>query len=115
MIVKLIKLVSNDDHFKIESLEIEKEYEVIGIESDDYRIICDTEKEPYLYPPDCFEIVDTTRPPFWVTEFGEDGEEYSYPENWNKVGFFEDYFDGVKEIREQFWQDHNKYYNKNSS
>ncbi|WP_163337602.1 hypothetical protein [Desulfopila sp. IMCC35008] len=115
MIVKLVKNTSDDDEFKIESLDIENEYEVIGIESDDYRIISDTDKEPYLYPPDCFEIVDDTKPPFWVTEFGEDGEEYSYPENWNKVGIFEDYFEGVKEVKKQFWADYKKYSNKNSS
>ncbi|MFO1424582.1 MAG: hypothetical protein U1F70_13230 [Candidatus Competibacteraceae bacterium] len=28
----------------------------------------------------------------WITEFGQDGEEYSYPPPLNKVGFFEDFF-----------------------
>jgi hypothetical protein len=115
MIVKLLKNISDEDYYEIESLSIGKEYEVIGIGGDDYRIICDTDKEPYLYPPDCFVIIDKRKPQFWVTEFGEDGEEYSYPLGWNKAGFFEDYFDDVKEVREQFWKDYQKYYNKKRS
>lgn len=34
-----------------------KEYEVISIERGWYRIIDDS-GEDYLYPPDCFEIVE---------------------------------------------------------
>ncbi|WP_028580331.1 hypothetical protein [Desulfogranum japonicum] len=115
MIVKLVKNISEEDRFIIKDLKIGKDYEVIGIEADDYRIICDTDKEPYLYPFDCFKIVDDTKPSFWVTEFGEDGEEYSCPIKWNQVGFFEDYFDEVKEVKEQFWADYKKFYNNNSN
>jgi hypothetical protein len=115
MIVKLVKLTSDEDQYEIESLSISKEYEVMAIECDDYRIISDTDNEPYLYPPDCFEIVKKDKPSFWATEYGEDGEEYSSLPKWNQVGFFEDYFDDVKKIKEQFWKDYQKYYNKNSS
>jgi len=112
MIVKLIKIASEDDQYEIESLSIGSEYEVIGIEGDDYRIISDTDKEPYLYPRDCFEVINKSRPAFWETEYGDDGEEYSSLPQWNQVGFFEDYFDDIKQIRKQFWKDYKKYYNK---
>jgi hypothetical protein len=112
MIVKLIKVASEDDQYEIESLSIGSEYEVIGIEGDDYRIISDIDKEPYLYPTDCFEVINKNRPAFWETKYGDDGEEYSSLPQWNQVGFFEDYFDDIKQIRKQFWKDYKKYYNK---
>lgn len=115
MIVKLVKIASVEDQYEIESLSIGKEYEVIGIESDNYRIISETDQQPYLYPPDCFEIIEENKPSFWETEFGEDGEEYSYPPGWNQVGFFEDFFEEVRNVKEQFWKDYNKHYNNNSS
>ena len=34
-----------------------KEYEVISIEKDWYRIVDETD-EDYLYPPECFEIIE---------------------------------------------------------
>lgn len=67
-------------------------YDVIGIEADELRIINDAGR-PFLYPPDLFSLVDAREPADWVTEFGEDGERYSYPPPLNKPGFFEDFFD----------------------
>ena len=112
MKVKLVKTQSNEDDYTVTSLSVGKEYTVIGIEGDDYRIICEDDNEPYLYPPDCFEIIDSSIPDFWVTEFGEDGERYSYPPSWKKVGFFEDYFDNVKKIKEQFWKEYTELYKR---
>ncbi len=114
MIVKFIKNRDPEDGYEIENLTTNKEYEVIGIEADYYRII-DEKNEPILFSPDCFEIVDNDKPPFWVTEIGEDGEEYSYPPKWNEIGFFEDFFDYVKNVKDQFWKDYSKFYHKNSS
>lgn len=115
MIVKFIKKYSDEDQYEIEDLTIGNEYVVIGIESDSYRIINETEKEPYLYSPECFKIIDTSKPSFWVTAYGKDGEEYSYPHPWSKIDFFEDYFDENKEVRKLFWREYQKYYNNNSS
>ncbi|MFH1932434.1 MAG: hypothetical protein ABIN18_12715, partial [Pseudomonadota bacterium] len=42
-------------------------------------------------------------PDFWICQYGEDGERYCYPPEWNEVGFFEDYHDGISEVRERFW------------
>jgi len=90
------------------SLTIDRIYEVLGIEADTYRMLTDPESKPYgndpvLYDPDCFRIVDPQEPDFWICQYGEDGERYCYPPEWNEVGFFEDYHDGIHEVRERFW------------
>lgn len=83
-------------------MAVGKVYVVLGIEADSYRIIDDTQM-PYLYNPNQFEVVESDRPNFWVTEYGEEKEEYSYPSSWNAPGFFEDFHDGNKEVINQFW------------
>ena len=67
-------------------------YNVIGIEADDLRLLND-EGQPYLYPHNLFVVVDGQEPADWQTEYGEEGERYSYPSELGRVGFFEDYFD----------------------
>jgi len=42
-------------------------------------------------------------PDVWTTDYGEDGERYSYPPALKEAGFFEDYFDGKDEARSKFW------------
>ncbi|MDZ7621356.1 MAG: hypothetical protein U5O69_02605 [Candidatus Competibacteraceae bacterium] len=78
-------------------------YFVIGIEADDYRILNDT-GQPYLYPSELFQIVDSHYPSDWVTEFGEDGEQYAYPAPLNEAGFFEDFFDRQQKQISIFWR-----------
>jgi hypothetical protein len=78
-------------------------YVVIGIEANDLRILNDAGR-PFLYPPDLFSLVDTREPFDWVTEFGEDGERYSYPPPLNKSGFFEDFFDQKAKAVATFWR-----------
>jgi hypothetical protein len=73
-------------------LTADKNYRVLGIEADDFRLLND-EGKPYLYPPDLFVIVDPSEPDDWVSEFGEEGERYAYPKELGRPGFFEDYFD----------------------
>lgn len=90
-------------------MTIGKVYVVIGIEADSYRIINDSQM-PYLYDPSQFEMVEFDRPSFWVTEYGEDQEEYSYPSSWNSPGFFEDFHDGIKEVVCQFWAEYEALY-----
>lgn len=77
-------------------------YFVIGIEADDFRLLND-EGQPYLYPRVLFDISDARQPADWVTEFGEDGEQYAYPASLNEVGFFEDFFDHRREQTSIFW------------
>src|SRR5438552_13423341 len=68
-------------------------YEVIGIEADDYRIMNDLGR-PYLYPSADFSVVDATRPRQWKRQVGTEGEEYCYPPQLARPGFFEDIFEG---------------------
>ena len=98
MIVKLKK--KDSDYPDITTGQL---YFVIGIEADDYRILNDYGK-PYLYPAYLFELIDPQEPDGWITEYGEEGERYSYPPAMKESGFFEDYFDGKYDVLSQFWQ-----------
>jgi hypothetical protein len=77
-------------------------YFVIGIEADDYRILNDQGK-PYLYPAHLFMVIDPREPESWITEYGDDGERYSYPPALHGAGFFEDYFEGNGAVISTFW------------
>ncbi len=78
-------------------------YVVIGIEADDFRILND-QGRPYLYPARLFEIIDPSKPRDWVTERGEDGESYAYPQPLNAAGFFEDFFNAKPKAVATFWR-----------
>jgi len=97
MIVKLKE--RNPDY---PDLTTEQPYSVIGIEADDYRILNDYGK-PYLYPSHLFVVIDPREPSLWITEYGDDGERYSYPPTLKEAGFFEDYFNGKEEAVAKFW------------
>jgi hypothetical protein len=102
MIVKL-----RESHPDLSELTEEQPYFVIGIEADEYRILNDHGK-PYLYASDLFDVIDPHEPSIWVTEYGDDGERYSYPPELNEAGFFEDYFDGKDDALSTFWHVVNK-------
>lgn len=74
-------------------LSFARAYVVHGIEADDYRIV-DESGEPVLLPSELFDIVDSFQPDDWVRCIGDEGEVYAYPAELNRIGFFEDYFDG---------------------
>lgn len=104
-----------DSGGNILSLSMGHIYEVLGIEADSYRILSDSDSKPYgndpvLCDPDCFKIIDPQEPDFWVCQYGDHNERYCYPPEWNEVGFFEDYHDGISEIRERFWNMLKVYY-----
>lgn len=103
MKVKLIKSYHN--------LSNKSVYEVVGIEADDYRII-DDHNDPFLFERKRFKVVDKKEPSFWINEYGQDNERYSYPKEWNRVGFFEDYFDGKRDAILKFESLSKKYYPK---
>lgn len=96
----IVQFKSRDPHYS--ELSEGQAYFVIGIEADDYRILNDSGK-PYLYPSDQFVIVDARVPDDWVTDFGDDGERYSYPAKLNQAGFFEDFFEHKPEQISIFW------------
>ena len=98
MIVKLKK-----KNARYRDLTFGQPYVVIGIEADDLRLLNDAGR-PFLYPPDLFSLVDHREPVDWVTEFGDDGERYSYPPLLNKSGFFEDFFDQKTKAAATFWR-----------
>jgi hypothetical protein len=75
-------------------------YEVLGIEADWYRLLSDR-GEPVLFDPRWFQVIDPTDPGNWVSVV-EDGVRYAYPPGWGRPGFFEDWHDGVPEVRSQF-------------
>ena len=97
MIVKLKKNSRYGD------LTFGQSYAVIGIEADDLRILNDAGR-PFLYPRNLFSVIDAQEPVDWVTEFGDDGERYSYPPPLNKSGFFEDFFDQKAKAVATFWR-----------
>lgn len=98
MIVKLKKKST-----RYPDLTFGQPYVVIGIEANELRLLNDGGR-PFLYPPKLFSIIDDGEPVDWVTEFGEDGERYSYPPSLNKSGFFEDFFDQKSKAVATFWR-----------
>ena len=113
--MKITPIKNKTSDGRILSLTIGRVYEVLGIEANCYRLLDDECNKPYgndpvLFEPNCFKIIDDTEPDFWVCELGEDGERYCYPKEWFSIGFFEDYHDGISEIRENFWKCLKKYY-----
>jgi hypothetical protein len=76
------------------------EYEVIGIECDSLRLV-DDRGEPVLFDPTCFQVTDASEPADWVS-FVDEGVRYAYPPRWGRPGFFEDWHDGVADVRRQF-------------
>ncbi|MFP4355261.1 MAG: hypothetical protein ACLFUJ_09070 [Phycisphaerae bacterium] len=78
-----------------------KTYPVVGIEADEYRLVND-KKDPVLYPPDLFEVLDEQEPHCWIHSVGSEGERYAYPPELNTPGFFEDYHDGVHTAVSEF-------------
>lgn len=97
----IVKLKKKDVRYR--DLTFGQPYVVIGIEADELRILNDTGR-PFLYPPSLFSLVEAGEPVDWTTEFGDDGERYSYPPQLNKSGFFEDFFDDKAKAVATFWR-----------
>lgn len=86
---------------KQHKLTARKHYTVIGIEANYYRILDDT-KDPVLFSPNLFNLIDETIPRNWITWFGEEGEKYSYPPELKEIGFFEDFHEGKQKAIKAF-------------
>ena len=97
----IVKLKRKNTRYR--ELTLGQPYLVIGIEADELRILNDAGR-PFLYPPALFSLVDHREPVDWVTDFGDDGERYSYPPPLNKSGFFEDFFDQKAKAVATFWR-----------
>lgn len=83
------------------SLTPGKEYVVIGLDHDSYRVIDDIE-EPILLPKIGFKVVDDTIPENWIWNRFSDDEYYADPPGLHERGFYEAYFDGKPEARKMF-------------
>ncbi len=90
-------------------MTVGKEYEVIGIEADSYRLVSDS-CEPYLYEPEQFDIVNSAQPEFWVSKSGEDGELYAYPIAWFHGCFFERHGENEPGVADSCWKECNRLY-----
>ncbi len=97
----IVKLKKRNAQYR--DLTFGQPYAVIGIEADEFRILNDAGR-PFLYPPSLFSLVDPREPRDWITEFGADGERYSYPRALNSTGFFEDFFDQKTKAVSTFWR-----------
>ncbi len=77
------------------SLSLNREYRVLAIEADSYRLLSgDGDRDgPYLYEPVFFSIIDPKEPEDWSEEFGDEGERYTRPVAFDSRTW-EAYFDG---------------------
>lgn len=97
----IVKLKNKNTRYR--DLTFGQPYVVIGIEANELRLLNDIGR-PFLYPPELFSLIDSKEPRDWITEFGDDGERYSYPLPLNKSGFFEDFFDEKAKAVTTFWR-----------
>ncbi|MEO8549581.1 MAG: hypothetical protein ABI678_06395 [Kofleriaceae bacterium] len=67
-------------------------YRVIGIEAGMLRIIDDS-GEPILFAPQAFDTIEAAEPADWISNRGDEGERYAYPQGFGRSGFFEDWHD----------------------
>jgi len=86
-----------------------KDYPVIEIGADSYRVIDDSAC-PYLYPKYLFTIVDPVVPNDWIKEEDQDGEYWIGPFELSRSGFYEDYFDQNAEAITLFKKVYSRYY-----
>lgn len=73
MIVRANSTLPPDETY---GLTPDRYYRVLEIEADMYRLMSDDD-HPVLYDPEHFTVVDSTIPPDWISEVGDDGELYA--------------------------------------
>ena len=90
-----MKVKANQNASESKWLTVGKEYVVIGLDDEHFRVIDDI-AEPILFECSWFDIVDEHVPEDWVWRwYYVDGEEYFYadPFGLHLRGFYADYFD----------------------
>lgn len=75
------------------SITAGKQYVVVGISLDDYRLVNDRD-EPVLFPTILFDVIVSHRPADWVRVTDEDGGVYLDPPACAAPGFYERWHDG---------------------
>ncbi len=97
-----VKNIAHDQIYsesKHSEITIGKEYNVLGIEYDDYRIMND-DNEPILYEP---YIFDGSIPESWIKVDCGDGDYSMYPPEFlDPPYFFEMYFDRDSNVIKAF-------------
>lgn len=83
------------------SIDIKKKYFVISVEGPFYRILDDHE-DPVLFPVQVFDILDNRVSMDWVLAFDSCDEIMLVPKELSAKYFFDDYHDGVSEIKSEF-------------
>jgi hypothetical protein len=83
------------------SLTAAREYSVIGLDYESYRVV-DDYGEPIVLPKLGFRIVDEAIPDEWVWDRYSDDEYCSGPKELEIGGFHERYFDGEREVMATF-------------
>jgi len=78
-----------------------KDYDVIGLDHESYRII-DDKGEPILFPKTLFSVIDDRIPDDWIWDRYADDEFYANPPELHEPGFFEDYFDHKRAAIQRF-------------
>ncbi|MBX9653482.1 hypothetical protein K2Y11_07655 [bacterium] len=78
-----------------------KEYIVVGIEGDFYRVLNDY-NEPSLVEKEYVDVLDPEVPKDWISIEDEDGEIYADPPGLGGPGFYEDYFDDKEYAIDRF-------------
>jgi hypothetical protein len=73
-----------------------KEYEVIGLDHESFRVL-DDKGEPILFLKSLFSVIDDRIPEDWIWERYSSDEFYANPPELHEPGFYEDFFDGKKE------------------
>lgn len=105
MKVKCIQLIDERSRKPMENspwLTVERVYHVLSIELDisgllKFRLIGDNGTTPALHDASQFEVVNDLIPSTWVV-VSKPGICFELtPKSWTKAGFWENYFDGMRE------------------
>lgn len=100
---------SEENNFTDPWLTLGKEYIVLCIEKNEqmeqyYRIFTRNDGgfgSLGLFPSSAFEVTDSTWPPTWVEE-RVDGCISIAPKAWQRLGFWEDFYDGDRQAEDVF-------------
>ncbi len=93
MQVRLAKPVRPDGRDERSCLSSDRDYTVIAIEYDMYRLINDF-GEPTLHDADAFITTNNEKPRFWISIHTADVD-FEGPECWSVPGFFDDWHDSI--------------------
>jgi hypothetical protein len=91
----------NKDSRSFRHLSKEKEYYVIGLDHESFRVV-DDKGDPVLFPRNVFDIVDESVPQDWIWDWFSEDEFYASPPELHAPGFYEDFFERKEEAVRQF-------------